>query len=134
MVSLSRYDSGIVALVRETARAAGVPEGLGLGLAWQESRFDRWAVSRVGAMGVCQLMPDTARELGVTDAFDARQNIRGGMTYLSRMFKRFGSWDLALAAYNAGPGRVAKKRGIPQIPETQAYVAAINKFAEEYKT
>jgi|SRR5579859_1655005 len=94
-------------------------------VAWQESRFHQNAVSRKGALGVMQLMPDTARRLGV-DAADLRGNIDGGVTYLSQMLTRFGG-DLprALAAYNAGPEAVQRYGGVPPYAETQAYVRAI---------
>jgi soluble lytic murein transglycosylase-like protein len=94
-------------------------------VAWQESRFNQSAVSPKGALGVMQLMPETARQLGV-DARDARANIEGGALYLSQMLRRFeGDIPRALAAYNAGPGAVQRYGGIPPYAETQAYVRAI---------
>lgn len=94
-------------------------------VAWRESRFRHSAISNKGATGVMQLMPGTARDLGV-DRFDLRQNIRGGAAYLSSMLRRFGgNVALSLAAYNAGPGAVDRYRGVPPFAETRAYVAAI---------
>ena len=94
-------------------------------VAWQESRFNQFAISPKGARGVMQLMPETARRLGV-DALDARANIEGGTTYLAQMLTRFdGNLPRALAAYNAGPEAVQRYGGVPPYAETQAYVRAI---------
>lgn len=91
-----------------------------------ESCFDANAVSKVGAQGVMQLMPTTAAELGVSDSFNAVQNIHGGASYLAKMMKRFNrNHQFALAAYNAGPGAVDKHNGIPPYPETQNYVKKV---------
>ncbi|MFA6219061.1 MAG: lytic transglycosylase domain-containing protein [Erythrobacter sp.] len=94
-------------------------------LVWQESRWRATAVSPVGARGLAQLMPGTARELGV-DPSDPFANLEGGARYLREQLDRFdGDLERALAAYNAGPGRVLQAGGIPRIRETQTYVAAI---------
>lgn len=94
-------------------------------LVWQESRWRATAVSPVGARGLAQLMPGTARDLGV-NADDPFANLEGGARYLREQLDRFdGDLEKALAAYNAGPGRVQKAGGIPRIRETQLYVAAI---------
>ncbi|MCL4135147.1 UNVERIFIED_CONTAM: hypothetical protein GTU68_030192 [Idotea baltica] len=98
-------------------------------IAQVESCFDQNAVSRVGAQGVMQLMPATAKELGVVDSFNAVQNIDGGAAYMAKMLKRFDqNHKLALAAYNAGPGAVEKHNGIPPYPETQKYVEKVLKL------
>ncbi len=94
-------------------------------LVWQESRWRAHAVSPVGARGLAQLMPGTARDLGV-DPGDPFANLEGGARYLREQLDRFdGDLEKALAAYNAGPGRVERAGGIPRIRETQQYVAAI---------
>lgn len=91
-----------------------------------ESCYDINAVSRVGAQGVMQLMPATAKELGVTNSFDAGQNIDGGAKYFAKMLNRFEqNHQLALAAYNAGPGAVEKHNGVPPYPETRNYIRKV---------
>lgn len=104
---------------------AAVPVRLFDALVSQESRYRPFARSHAGAMGMAQLMPGTARYLDVSDPWDPLENLRGGARYLREQLDRFGSWDLALAAYNAGPGRVDKYGGIPPFRETRNYVRAI---------
>ena len=97
-----------------------------------ESNFRASATSRCGAMGVMQLMPGTAKSLGVTDAYDARQNIMAGSKYLAKLLDKYdGDTKLALAAYNAGSGNVAKYGGIPPFKETQNYVKRVLEYAGE---
>lgn len=109
---------------RRVARENGIPEDLFLKLVRQESGFNPRAVSPAGAIGLAQLMPGTAEGLGV-DPFDPIQNLTGGARYLKTQYDKFGRWDLALAAYNAGPGAVAKYGGIPPYKETQNYVKKV---------
>ncbi len=93
----------------------------------QESNYDPFALSPAGAMGFMQLMPDTAWLLGLEDPWDPAENIEGGVRYLAHQLDRFGSLELALAAYNAGPGAVESWGGIPPYPETTQYVSTITR-------
>ncbi len=91
-----------------------------------ESAFHPYAVSRAGAEGLMQLMPELADEMGVTDSFDPRENIMGGARYLKRLLDHHkGNLDLALASYNAGPGNVERYGGVPPFRETRRYVRTI---------
>lgn len=112
------------ALASQIAQQEGVPTDLFLRLVNQESSFRPNAVSQAGAMGLAQLMPGTARDLGV-DPNDPVQNLTGGARYLRQQLDAFGTPELALAAYNAGPGNVRKYGGIPPFKETQNYVSTI---------
>ena len=118
--------SKIKQLISRVSQKHGVDEKLVNALVNQESGFNPNAKSRVGAMGLMQLMPATAQGLGVTNAYDAEQNIEGGTKYLKGLMDRFGNdKQLALAAYNAGPGAVDKYDGVPPYKETQNYINAI---------
>ena len=118
--------NSIKQMLVESAQQYGVDTDLVLALANAESGYRADAVSSAGAVGVMQLMPETARGLGVTDSFDPKQNIDGGVRYLKQMLTMFGgNTQNALAAYNAGPGAVQKYGGIPPYSETQAYVKNI---------
>jgi soluble lytic murein transglycosylase-like protein len=119
-----RYKGPYVTMARSAARKHGVPEDLFLRLVNQESRFNPNAKSHKGAIGLAQLMPATARELGVNPN-DPKQNLEGGAKYLKQQFLAFKSWRLALAAYNAGPGAVKKHGGVPPYRETKNYVKKI---------
>ena len=113
------------ALIASTARSHALPASLFTALVWQESGFRATARSKAGARGLTQLMPATARELGVRRIYDPAENLHGGATYLKAQLARFGSVRLALAAYNAGPNAVAKFRGVPPYRETRRYVESI---------
>ena len=112
------------ARIETAATAHGVDPALLTAVVQHESGFDPEAVSHAGAIGLAQLMPGTAEGLGV-DPHDPDENLAGGARYLREQLGRFGSVDLALAAYNAGPTRVAQAGGVPRIAETQAYVERV---------
>ena len=120
------------AVIEDAARKEGFTPDLLRAVINRESGFDPCAVSDKGALGLMQLMPETAEALGVTDVFDPEQNVRGGARYLGELLERYGGdLVLALAAYNAGPGRVARYDGLPPIPETIDYVRDILKDLEK---
>jgi len=119
-------------LFEEAAKEYDVPVNLLKGIGMAESSFRVDVVSKAGAQGVMQLMPATAKELGVTNPFDARQNIMGGAKYISQMLNKYnGDVKLALAAYNAGSGNVAKYGGIPPFEETQNYVVKVMNYMKQ---
>ena len=126
----SRYNG----LIGEAARLYQLPESFLRAVMRVESDFNSTVVSRAGAMGLMQLMPKTARSMGVSDPFNARQNIHGGARYLRILANRFkGDLVLTVAAYNAGEGAVQKYNGIPPYKETQRYVRRVLKHYYAYR-
>jgi soluble lytic murein transglycosylase len=123
-----KYD-GIIGL---TAREHRVQPALVKAVIAAESNFDASAVSRVGAQGLMQLMPQTAEELGVGDPFRPIENVRGGTAYLRQMLDRYGDVERALAAYNAGPTAVDRFGGIPPYQETRDYVRRVLAYYRHY--
>jgi soluble lytic murein transglycosylase-like protein len=120
--------------LRRYANRFEVDEQLVRAMMAVESCFDRFAISRVGARGLMQLMPATARSLGVNNAFDPEQNIRGGVEYFSRMLERFsGDITRAVAAYNAGPRAVEHYQGVPPYEETRDYVERVMQRWSDYR-
>lgn len=119
-----KYRGIYMDMARAAAKQHDIPEDLFLRLVQQESGWNPNAKSHKGALGLAQLMPGTARLLRV-DPHDPKQNLEGGARYLSWQYKKFRSWRLALAAYNAGPQAVEKYDGVPPYKETQNYVKVI---------
>lgn len=119
-----RYRGEYLEMARQAARKHNIPENLFLRLVQQESGWNPKAKSHKGALGLAQLMPDTARALRV-DPMNPQENLEGGARYLRMQFDEFRSWHLALAAYNAGPNAVKRHGGIPPYKETQNYVRRI---------
>ncbi|MCW8843468.1 MAG: lytic transglycosylase domain-containing protein [Rhodobacteraceae bacterium] len=119
-----KYNGPYLALAQDAATRHGVPVDLFLKLVQQESGWNATAQSHKGALGLAQLMPGTARRLGV-DPLDPAQNLDGGARYLAQQYRSFGSWRLALAAYNAGPEAVRRHGGVPPYQETRNYVRVI---------
>jgi hypothetical protein len=123
---LSTQRSALQPLVQTYAKANGVAPSLVEAVIRAESGYNHQAISKTGAQGLMQLMPATAKSLGVNNAFNPEENIKGGSQYLGQLLKRFnGNKALAVAAYNAGPGAVEKHGGIPPYRETQQYVKRV---------
>jgi soluble lytic murein transglycosylase-like protein len=123
---------GFDPLIAQAARVHGLPTALVKAVIATESNFNPRAVSRKGAQGLMQLMPETSAALGVGDPFAPQENVQGGVRYLRELLDRFGTVSYALAAYNAGPSTVDRYGGIPPFPETQQYVARVLAYYRHY--
>ncbi|MBS0194354.1 MAG: lytic transglycosylase domain-containing protein [Proteobacteria bacterium] len=120
--------------IHAAAQEFGVEEALIRSIAHAESAFVPDVISRAGAQGVMQLMPDTAQRFGVTNTLNPAQSIRGGTQYLAWLIHRYpGHLDYAVAAYNAGEGAVDRYQGIPPFPETQRYVRRVEQLLAAYR-
>lgn len=125
-----KYDDHI----RRAARMYEVDPLLIKAVIKTESNFDRWAVSKKGAIGLMQLMPETAYDMNVANPYDPEDNILGGTCYLRKLLGLFkGDLSLALAAYNAGPTRVKEHGGVPRIAETRRYIKKVLRHYKQYK-
>ncbi len=123
----------ITPIVFREAKRYKISPALLLAVIQTESNFNNYAVSHAGALGLCQLMPKTAKYLGVKNPFNPEENIRAGARYLSMLIKMFKDIDLVLAAYNAGPGTVSRTKGIPNIYETRRYVKKVKRNMAKWK-
>ncbi len=127
---LNQKENDIKSIIESASRQYKVPKKLIYGIIKAESDFNPNSLSKAGAVGLMQLMPQTALELGVKDLWNVRENIFGGVKYISSLMKQFKNEKLAIAAYNAGPGNVRKYQGIPPFKETQNYVKKVFAYVD----
>ncbi|MBV6459860.1 MAG: Membrane-bound lytic murein transglycosylase F [Fimbriimonadaceae bacterium] len=120
-------------IIEQAASEAGIEADLLEAMTAIESGFNARAVSPKGALGLTQLMPQTAKTLGITDPLDPIANLRGGARYMAQMLRRYGDVRTALAAYNAGPGNVDRYNGVPPFPETRNHIERVMGYLEALK-
>lgn len=126
---VQHMDAGTIAgQIQLYSQRYGVDKDLIEAVVRAESNFDVQAVSRAGARGLMQIMPETGRELGLDNPFDPQKNLEAGIRYLAILLNRFGDISLALAAYNAGPGNVKKYGGIPPFTQTRSYIDKVLRY------
>jgi soluble lytic murein transglycosylase-like protein len=131
----SQYIKEYEYVIDQASKRFGVERSLIKAVIQAESDFDRRAVSRKGAQGLMQLMPETSNDMAVQNPFNAEENIFGGTRYLSLMLQRFkNDLSLALAAYNAGPDRIDEHGGLPPFPETQSFVERVLRYYKKYSS
>lgn len=124
----------ILGTIESIAKSQGMDPNLVKAMVKAESGFKPNAVSPKGAMGLMQLMPETAESLGVNDPFDPEDNIGGGVKFLKGLMKEFKDPEKAIAAYNAGPGAVKRYKGIPPYEETQKYVNKVKRYYKDFSS
>ena len=127
--SKKKYDG----LIQTVADNYGVDALLIHSIILAESNYNEFAISSKGAVGLMQLMPETARDYGVKNLYNPTENIEGGVRYLKHLMNYYGNLDLSLAAYNAGPEAVAKYGGVPPYPETKRYIKKVKAYLSQTK-
>lgn len=131
---LGKGPTDILGTIESIAKSQGMDPNLVKAMVKAESNFKPKAVSPKGAMGLMQLMPETAESLGVSDPFDPEDNIGGGVKFLKGLMKEFKDPEKAIAAYNAGPGAVKRYKGIPPYEETQKYVNKVKRYYKDFSS
>ncbi|TGM06578.1 lytic transglycosylase domain-containing protein [Leptospira jelokensis] len=130
----TNQNGSLLETIESIAESQGMDPNLVKAMVKAESGFKTKAVSPKGAMGLMQLMPETAESLGVKDPFDPEENVAGGVKFLKGLLKEFKDPEKAIAAYNAGPGAVKRYKGIPPYEETKQYVSKVKRFYKDFSS